>query len=108
MSKRFFWKADISCTLEYHDDREPDVSGTTTHYWWSQHEDESDAWEEYLEESQLTKLPWLEDRYPDFNSPLIKYEDWDYENAEIVTTETRLTAKTDGDSKESHSDRDDA
>ena len=25
-----------------------------------------DAWEEYLEESQLYKLPWLEGKEPDF------------------------------------------
>ena len=91
--KRYLWKADICCVLEYYDEREPDISGTTTEHWWSKHNDEGDAWEEYLEESQLYKLPWKEGKEPDFSSPDISYEGWEIENAEIVRTETRLTAK---------------
>ena len=96
--KRYLWKANICCVLEYYDEREPDISGTTTEHWWSKHNDEGDAWEEYLEESQLYKLPWKEGKEPDFSSPDISYEGWEIENAEIVRTETRLTAKpTEGD-----------
>ena len=62
--KRYLWKADICCVLEYYDEREPDISGTTTHHWWSKHDDEGDAWEEYLEDSQLYKLPWKEGKEP--------------------------------------------
>ena len=51
--KRYLWKADICCVLEYYDEREPDISGTTTHHWWSKHDDEGDAWEEYLEDSHF-------------------------------------------------------
>ena len=96
-TRRYLWKADICCVLEYYDEREPDISGTATHHWWSRYDDEGDAWEEYLEESQLYKLPWLEGKEPDFSSPDISYEGWEFENAEIVRTETRLTAKSDGD-----------
>ena len=96
-TRRYLWKADICCVLEYYDEREPDISGTATHHWWSRYEDEGDAWEEYLEESQLYKLPWLEGKEPDFASPDISYEGWEFENAEIVRTETRYTAKSDGD-----------
>ena len=96
-TRRYLWKADICCVLEYYDEREPDISGTATHHWWSRYDDEGDAWEEYLEESQLYKLPWLEGKEPDFSSPDISYEGWEIENAEIVRTETRLTAKSDGD-----------
>ena len=95
--KRYLWKADICCVLEYYDEREPDISGTMTQHWWSKHANEGDAWEEYLEESQLYKLPWKEGKEPDFTSPDISYEGWEIENAEIVRTETRLTAKSDGD-----------
>jgi hypothetical protein len=68
-----------------------------TQHWWSNHDDEGDAWEEYLEESQLYKLPWAVGKEPDFSSPDISYEGWEFENAEIVQTETRYTAKSDGD-----------
>ena len=95
--KRYLWKADVCCVLEYYDEREPDISGTMTEHWWSKHDDEGDAWEEYLEDSQLHKLPWLEGKEPDFSSPDISYEGWEFENAEIVRTETRVTAKSDGD-----------
>ena len=96
-TRRYLWKADICCVLEYYDEREPDISGTATHHWWSRYDDEGDAWEEYLEDSQLYKLPWKEGKEPDFSSPDISYEGWEIENAEIVRTETRLTAKSDGD-----------
>ena len=42
-----------------------------------------DAWEEYLEDSQLYKLPWKEGKEPDFTSPDISYEGWEIENANL-------------------------
>ena len=77
------WQATAWCVLSYSSDREDLVSEKSLVTWESSSDQESEAWGEFMENSDPFEMKWPGDVMPDLTDEDLLVEDWEYENAAL-------------------------
>ena len=72
MAKSFRWQADVTVTLNFHDERDEKFIKEVRE-WWSCSADEDEAWMEFVENENATVL--------DIN---VSSEQWEYDNIKLL------------------------
>ena len=76
MAKSFRWQADVTVTLNFHDERDEKFIKEVRE-WWSCSADEDEAWMEFVESKDDEVL-----------DATVSSEQWDYENIVFLGEET--------------------
>lgn len=72
MAKSYKWQADVTVTLNFHDDREEKFIKEVRE-WWSCSADEDEAWMEFVENEDATVL-----------DETVSSEQWEYDNIKLL------------------------
>ena len=72
MAKSFRWQADVTVTLNFHDERDEKFIKEVRE-WWSCSADEDEAWMKFVENENATVL--------DIN---VSSEQWEYDNIKLL------------------------
>ena len=75
MAKSFRWQADVTVTLNFHDERDEKFIKEVRE-WWSCSADEDEAWMEFVEYNDVG--------FPDIDWVDVSSEQWEYDNITMI------------------------